>query len=123
MCARAPRLAARTLVGADVEPQRWGGRGRSLGAAAGRETPPPFLALDRVWAAFDPEPSIAQAVFATFVTAGPSLAGPPPDPISWGSTPVPARRAAAPEPHPRAQEDNYCGRIAWPPPFQARIRL
>jgi len=76
----------------------------SYRATAGLETPPPFLALDRVWAAFDPDPSIAQAVFATFVAAGSSMADRPADPIACGSTTFRARVSAALERHRGAKE-------------------
>ena len=87
----------------------------SYGATAGLQAPPPFLALDGVWRAFDPEPPIAQAVFAAFVAAGPSVDDQPPDRIACGSPAFRARVSAAIEPHRGAKDFIYAERFACRP--------
>jgi putative transposase len=93
----------------------------SYRATAGLLAPPPFLALDRAWAAFDPEPSIAQAVFAAFVAAGPSMADRPADPIASCSATFRARVSEALEPHRGVRDFIYAERFACRPPLEQLI--
>ncbi len=88
----------------------------SYRATAGIESPPPFLALDRVWKTFDVDRSMAQRLYVACVDASP---GEPDDlpagPLAYGSEAFRTRVAQALDPHRDTRDVVYAERFACRP--------
>lgn len=88
----------------------------SYRATAGLEPPPPFLALSRVWRAFDADWSIAPRLYAACVAADDSFPSVLPDePIAYGSDGFRARIGPLLEPHRDTRDLRYAERFACRP--------
>ena len=88
----------------------------SYRATAGLEAPPPFLALDDVWKAFDADGARARQLYTAFVAAGPSdRADAPSGALVFGSDALVARVGAALERHRENREVVYAERFACRP--------
>jgi putative transposase len=88
----------------------------SYRATAGLESAPPFLTLDRVWAAFDGDWSIAPRLYAACVAVGDSEPDVLPDEaIVYGSETFRERIAPSLEPHRDTRDLRYVERFACRP--------
>jgi putative transposase len=91
----------------------------SYRATAGLEAPPPFLALDFVWDAFDRDRAIAEQVFASYVIgSGPEGTEPPSGSMVFGSEEFQARVGNALEARRADREFSYAQRFACRPPLE-----
>ena len=85
----------------------------SYRATAGLGAPPPFLALDSVWKAFDTECPRAQQLYVAYIAAGSSEpADRPTGPMACGSEAFLERVGVALEPHRDARDVVYAERFA-----------
>ena len=98
-------------AGLVADPADW--RWSSYRATAGLEAPPPFLASDRVWRAFDADPSVAQRRYAAFVSAGPPAESDRlPDTIATGPEPFMSRVGDVIARHRDSDDITYAERFA-----------
>ena len=101
-------------AGAVAHPADW--PWSSYRATAGLEAQPAFMALDRVWDAFDTGGPRARELYVAFVTAGPLESFDRPlGPVACGSEPFLARVGAALEPDRDARDVIYAERFACRP--------
>jgi putative transposase len=88
----------------------------SYRATAGLATAPSFLALSRVWSAFDVDWSSAPRLYAACVRSGdPEAAGLPDEPIAYGSDTFRARIGPSLEPYRDTRDLRYLERFACRP--------